>query len=237
MRARTILAAGCAAAVLLVAGCSEGTSGTATPAGGTTTTTTAVGPAAPTRTLTPRTTQAEPTAYPTIADYLADNGVTETPLRLGVEDPLIADFQLPDGWEAKLSTEEGEVAYLSAFGNVHQSDNFVPGAALLVSVLDGPVDAQELLGYASGEFYNLPGFEEFRSEDTDLDGFPAFLIIGGYDDPDFGPMVVSQRTAVVERDGVVYGVQLNVRALESQADAVDEDAQFINETLTVFPEG
>lgn len=238
MTSRTALMAGCAAAaaVFTLGACSSDTSGTPT-AGSTTTVVTADPTSAPTssaRTTTPasrRTSEEDTAPTPTIADYLVDNGITETPVLLNPGDTPIADFQLPEGWEVRQS--EDFPAYITAYGDIHQSDNFIPGAALLVSQLDGPVDAEELLEYADGEFLNLPEFEEIRSEATDLDGFPAYLLIGVYEDADFGPMVVSQRTAVIEREGVVYAIQLNVRALESQAEAIDDDASLINESLTV----
>jgi hypothetical protein len=178
-------------------------------------------------------TQAQP-AHETIDDFLAKNGITETPIAHQPGQPPFADFQLPDGWEVQAPA--ALPAHILAFAPEYRQGDFVPSALLVVSKLDRVVDPAQILPIADGELRNQPSFEEVGAFDSDIDGYPARSIIGTYRDPDLGLMAASQQTVIVPGapgEEATYVVQLNVTSLENQADAISGDVAKINGSMMI----
>ena len=156
-----------------LAGCgSDSKSDTKSPSETTSTSTSAKTSAAPT-------TSAQASGpNETIADYVKQNNIQETPVTHSTPGAPTIDLPVPEGWSQL--PESPDAPYGGIVFGTPAAPNDPPKILAMVSKLTGAVDTDKLLSYAPGELKNLPGFDGGDGEKDSLSGFPAYQIGGMY---------------------------------------------------------
>lgn len=166
----------------------------------------------------------------TIADYVKDNNIAETPVHHGDPGPNV-DLPVPTGWQ--LNPDSG-----TSYGGVVQTQPATPSdpptISSLFSKLTGNVDAAKVLQYAPGELQNLPGFQGSSGDGSasTLGGFQAWQLGGTYQKGG-KTHVMAQKTVVIPSQGALYVLQLNAEGLESDQGSLMEAAMVIDEKTTI----
>jgi Probable lipoprotein LpqN len=179
--------------------------------------------------VAPRTTVPGPN--PTIASYVQQNGITDTPVPRGDPGAPAIDLPIPDGW-VDAGPDTPATAYWAIIDNGSEAAKYTPSIVATVSKLVGNVDQQKLLDLAPGELKNLPGFKPMGDGSTaTLGGFPAYQL-GGTWVQDGQTKAVAQKTVVIRASDAVYLLRLNADCLEDQIDkalpatiTIDEQAK------------
>ncbi len=199
-------------------------------------------PAEPSQEPTPRTARPRPAPresnpsgpHATIADYINENGIEETPVQAGTAGAPVIDLPFPDGWE-DAGADTPEWAYGAMVYTGPEAADYTPSIVALVSRLDGDVDPQAILDVAGGELQNLPGYQGWNEGSSGtLDGFPAFQL-GGTWVQDGLTKIVAQKTVVIETDDAFYVLQLNADGLEEQAEIVGRATDAIDAETVITP--
>lgn len=148
----------------------------------------------------------------TIADYIRDNHIQETPVHHGDPGSPTIDLPVPDDW--RLLPE-------SSFA--------------ILSKLTGDIDPAKVLQFAPGELKNLPGFQgSGDGSAATLGGFSAWQLGGSYSKN--GKLrTVAQKTVVIPSQGAVFVLQLNADALDDETMTLMDAANVIDEQTTITP--
>jgi len=204
------------AVAILVAGCgSKPSSNTASSKTSTATTTTATSTPAAQPKVAPRT--AVPGPNPTIADYIKQNGITETPVHRGDPGAPTIDLPIPDGW-ADAGHDTPADAYWAIVDTGPEAAAYTPSIVVTVFKLTGNVDQQKILDLAGGELKNLPEFRPMGDgSSTTLSDFPGYQIGGTWSDNGKSKAAAQKTVAVPAGDGINL-LRLNADCLEDQID-------------------
>ncbi|MDT5082310.1 MAG: hypothetical protein QOJ80_6947 [Mycobacterium sp.] len=175
-------------------------------------------------------------ANPTIADYIKENGITETPVKRGDPGAPTLDLPTPAGWaDAGAKTPEG------AFGAIVFTDPSMaadpPSIVTIMSKLTGNVDPAQIFKYAPGELKNLPGYESAGDGgEAKLGGFDAYQIGATYV-KDGAKRLIAQKTVIIPAaDGNgIYVLQLNAGGTEDQIGPLMDATSTIDEQTTITP--
>jgi hypothetical protein len=169
----------------------------------------------------------------TIADYIKESGITETPVKRGEPGTPTLDLPIPAGWE-----DAGAKTPDYAWGAIVSTDPTMaadpPSIVALMSKLTGDVDPAKILEYAPGELKNLPGFEGGDGNTSTLGGFDAYQIGGSYV-KDGAKRMIAQKTVVIPSKGDVFVLQLNADGLEDQMGPLMDATSQIDEKTTITP--
>ena len=176
-------------------------------------------------------------AHETIADYIAKDDITETPVRRGDQGAPTVDLPTPAGWEdAGLQTPEGAYSAIVFRGDPAATGN-PPAIVMRMSKLSGKVDQAKIFEFAGGELKNLPGFTGMgEGPGAKLSGFDTFQIGGTYQN-DGGARMVAQKTVVIpakDGDGV-YVLQLNASGTEQQMNPLMSATADIDQKMVITP--
>ena len=182
---------------------------------------------------TTSTTSATPGAQagPTIADYVRDNHITETPVHHGDPGPNV-DLPVPAGWQINQSagTSYGGIVLSQP---TNPSDP--PTISALYSKLTGDVDPAKILQYAPNELIGLPGYQgSGNGHASTLGGFQAWQLSGTYQ-RDGKTRAVAQKTVVIPSQGAVFVLQLNADSLQSDQGPLMDAANVIDDQTTITP--
>ncbi len=204
------------AVAIVVAGCGSKPSGnTASSKTSAATTTSAASTPAAQPKVAPRT--AVPGPNPTIADYIKQNGITETPVHRGDPGAPTIDLPIPEGW-ADAGNDTPANAYWAIVDTGSEAATYTPSILVTVSKLTGNVDQQKILDVAGGELKNLPGFNPMGDgSSTTLSGFPGYQSGGTWAD-NGKTKAVAQKTIAIPAGGALYLMRLNADCLEDQID-------------------
>ncbi|MEU0494644.1 LpqN/LpqT family lipoprotein [Mycobacterium sp. NPDC006124] len=175
-------------------------------------------------------------ANETIADYIKDNGITETPVKRGDPGTPTVTMPPPEGWaDAGAKTPPG------AYGAIVFTDPAMaadpPTIVSVMSRLTGDVDPAEIFKYAPGELKNLPGYESAGEGGTSkLGGFDAYQI-GATFVKDGTKKLIAQKTVVIPAaDGNgIFVLQLNASGSEDQINPLMDATSKIDEQTTITP--
>ncbi|OBE96539.1 hypothetical protein A5776_19490 [Mycolicibacterium elephantis] len=223
-----------AAVGLVLAGCGSAsdTATEPTTTSDTTSTTSTTEQAAPTTArIAPREEDA-PGPHPTIASYIAENDIAETPVQRDDPGAPVLDLPVPEGWEpAGDSTPEW--AYGAIVYTGQEADEYTPSIVALMSKLTGDVDPQAIIDLAPGELQNLPGWTPLNEgEVSSLGDYPAYQL-GGTWESEGRTKIVAQKTVVIPGNDGLYVLQLNADGLDSQAEIVGAATRVIDEQTTI----
>jgi hypothetical protein len=175
-------------------------------------------------------------ANPTIADYIKQNGITETPVKRGDPGSPTIDLPTPPGWaDAGPKTPQG------AYGAIVFTDPSMatdpPSIVAIMSKLTGNVDPAQIFKFAPGELKNLPGYESAGDGgDAKLAGFDAYQIGATYT-KDGAKRLIAQKTVVIPAaDGSgIFVLQLNAGGTEDQIGPLMDATAIIDEQTTITP--
>jgi probable lipoprotein LpqN len=218
---------------LALAGCgSDTTTGAATTSSEATETSTSE--ETTTTTEAPTSTAEAAGANYTIADYIRENNIVETPVHRGDPGTPALDLPIPPGWE-----DAGPRTPARAWGAIVFADPTMaedpPTVVAIMSKLTGNVDPAKIIEYAPGEIKNLPGYgNESDGKATTLSGFDAYQIGGTYQQ-DGQTRMVAQKTVVIPGQDGLYVLQLNAEGTEDQIGPLMDATAAIDEQATITP--
>lgn len=215
------------AAAAAVAGCGTTAteSGTAGGSQGGTGQASATTPAAPSSLAVPDLT---PGPRKTIADYVAENKIIESPVQRGEPGTPTFDFPIPPDWRGA-GAQKPDWAYGAIVYEKAVNPDDPPFVTAIVTRLTGDVEAAKVLQYAPGLLENLPGYQADGEINTiTLSGFEAIQFQGSYLRGE-ERRYIAQETVVIPGDGgELFVLQLNADAPIGQEGAVQEAARVIN---------
>jgi Probable lipoprotein LpqN len=198
-----------------VAGCGSKPNSNTAPSTTSSATTTATSTPAAQPKVAPRATVPGPN--PTIADYIKQNGITETPVHRGDPGAPTIDLPIPDGW-ANAGHDTPANAYWAIVDTGPEAATYTPSILVTVSKLTGSVDQQKILDLAAGELKNLPGFKPMGDGSaTTLSDFPGYQLGGMWAD-NGQTKAVAQKTVAIPAGAGIYLLRLNADCLEDQID-------------------
>jgi hypothetical protein len=156
---------------------------------------------------------------PTIATYIQQNNIQETPVKRDDPGSPTIDLPVPEGWEPA-GEDTPEWAYGAIIYTGPEAGEYTPSIVALVSKLTGNVDPQKVIDLAPGELNNLPGWKPLNEGSTSTLGeYPAYQL-GGTWVQDGQTKVVAQKTVVIPGSDGLYVLQLNADGLEDQIDLI-----------------
>jgi hypothetical protein len=225
-----------AALAVVLSGCGSDTKtepSTSTSASKTTTTTSAKAAPSSTPKVAPREEDAAG-PNPTIASYIAENKIQETPVKRGDPGSPTIDLPVPDGWEPA-GENTPEWAYGAIIYTGPEAGEYTPSIVALVSKLTGNVDPQTIIDLAPGELNNLPGWKAMNEGETSTLGeYPAYQL-GGTWTQDGQTKIVAQKTVVIPGSDGLYILQLNADGLENQKELIGAATDVIDSQTTITP--
>jgi hypothetical protein len=171
---------------------------------------------------------------PTIATYIKDNGIQETPVHKGDPGTPTINDPVPDGWQgAGADTPDWAYSTIVFPGPAPDIDQYKPNIETILSKLTGNVDPQKILDVAGGEVNNLPGYKVMDAgSPSTMGNFPGYQLDGTWND-NGQTEVVAQKTVVIQAPGGVYVLQINAHSLESQQDILSAATKVINDQTTI----
>jgi hypothetical protein len=222
-----------AAVGIALAGCSSGTSGDAV-AEQETTSSEATSSSAPSSPGSP--TQTSPAAAPqqTIAEYLRENDVEQTPVAPGAPGAPKVDLPQLPGWEdaGPRAPEGAYSAVLFADPSMAQDP---PMISTYMSRLTGNVDPAGIFAAAPAELTALPGFEYLGDgRESELSGFDAYQFGGAYT-RDGVKRMIAQKTVFIPTQGDAYLLQLTADGTEDQIGPLLDATSAIDEQTVITP--
>lgn len=168
----------------------------------------------------------------TIADYLRDNGIAETPVQRGAPGSPDVTLPMPPGWQAA-GARAPERAYTAMLYADPAMAADPPTIVALMFRLTGDADPKKILEFAPGEIQNLPGFQDLGpGQASDLGGFEAFQFGGAYK-RDNAMRMIAQKTVVIPAGGGLYVLKLKADGLEDQIRPLIEATSLIDEQTTI----
>ncbi|PJK19816.1 LpqN/LpqT family lipoprotein, partial [Mycolicibacterium goodii] len=169
----------------------------------------------------------------TIADYIRDNKITETPVHRGDPNTPELTMPTPPGW-ADAGPRTPAWAY-SAIVNDPASPTDPPSVISLISKLDGNVDPDKLLEFAPNELQNLTEWEPIGGVTrSNLSGFPSVQLGGSYL-KDGKRRAITQKTVVIEAPSGIYVLQINADSLYRDFGALVDVNKVIDREATIKP--
>jgi len=171
---------------------------------------------------------------PTIASYIAENNIQETPVKRGDPGSPTIDLPVPDGWEPA-GDDTPDWAYGAIVYTGPDAGDYTPSIVALVSKLTGNVDPQKIIDLAPGELNNLPGWKAMNEGETSTLGqYPAYQL-GGTWTQDGQTKIVAQKTVVIPGSDGLYVLQLNADGLEDQKEIIGAATDVIDTNTTITP--
>jgi len=164
----------------------------------------------------------------TIADYVNDNKIIETPFKKDEPGAPVFDFPTVPGWElAGAKTPAwayGAIVYQKAV-----NPNDPPFVTAIISKLTGDVDPAKILEYAPGMLQNLPGYtQDGDVQKSTVSGFDATEFQATYLRGDERRYIAQETIVIPGKDGAVFVVQFNADAPQDQGQIVRDAATVIN---------
>jgi hypothetical protein len=180
------------------------------------------------------TTQAEVAGpNPTIADYIKENNITETGIKMGDPSAPAVNLPLPDGWQPLSPEEAPDYAYGAIVYTGPEFENDPPNIVALMSKLTGNVDPQKIIDLAPGELNNLPDYKAGNEGETStLGDYPAYVLGGTYT-RDGATRFIAQKTVVIPAADGLYVLQLNVDGPDAAGDVLGAATEKIDSDTTI----
>ena len=171
---------------------------------------------------------------PTIASYIQQNNIQETPVKMGDPGSPTIDMPVPDGWEPA-GEDTPDWAYGAIVYTGPEGAEYTPSIVALLSKLTGNVDPQKIIDLAPDELQNLPGWKASNEgQASTLGQYPAFQL-GGTWTQDGQTKIVARKTVVIPGNDGVYVLQLNADGLEDQGEIVGSATNVIDEQTKITP--
>ncbi|GAB7068128.1 LpqN/LpqT family lipoprotein [Mycobacterium hodleri] len=170
---------------------------------------------------------------PTIADYIKDNAIQETGVKMGDPDAPAVNLPVPEGWRALSPEEAPEYAYGAIVYTGPEFTADPPNIVALMSKLSGDVDPQKIIDLAPGELNNLPDYKPGNEGETStLGDYPAYVLGGTYT-RDGATRFIAQKTVVIPAANGLYVLQLNVDGPNAAGDVLSAATDKIDGDTTI----
>ncbi|QNI05642.1 hypothetical protein GAN17_04555 [Mycobacterium kubicae] len=167
----------------------------------------------------------------TIADYIRDNHIQETPVHHGDPGSPTINLPVPTGWN--LVPEGSGAPYGGIVYGQPADPNDAPTIVAIVSKLTGDVDPAKLIQFAPGELKNLPGYDgPDNGHGSTLAGFQAWQLGGSYD-KNGKKRAVAQKTVVITSPNGLFVLQLDADALDNEGGLLMDATSIIDEQTTI----
>lgn len=182
----------------------------------------------------PETTEAEAAGpNPTIADYLKENDIQETGVKMGDPAAPAVVLPVPDGWQVLTPEEAPEYAYGAIVYTGAEFESDPPNIVAIMSKLSGDVDPQKIIDLAPGELNNLPDYEPGNEgQASTLGEYPAYVLGGTYT-RDGTTRFIAQKTVVIPTSDGLYVLQLNVDGPEAAGEILGAATDEIDSDTTI----
>src|SRR6195952_2447581 len=182
----------------------------------------------------PETTQAEAAGpNPTIADYIKENNIQETGIKMGDPNAPAVNLPVPDGWEPLSPEEAPGYAYGAIVYTGPEFEADPPNIVALMSKLSGDVDPQQIIDLAPGELNNLADYKPGNEGETStLGDYPAYVLGGTYT-RDGATRFIAQKTVVTPAADGLYVLQLNVDGPDAAGDVLGAATDKIDSDTTI----
>ena len=166
--------------------------------------------------------------HKTIADYVNDNKIIETPYKKDEPGAPVFDFPTPPDWELA-GSKTPEWAYGAIVYQKPANPADPPFVLAIISKLTGDVDPAKILEYAPGLLQNLPGYEQDGDvEKTTLSGFDGVKFQASYLKGEVRRYIAQATVVIPGKDGAVFVLQLNADAPQDQGQVIRDAAKVIN---------
>ncbi len=188
-----------------------------------------------TSTTTTSATSATPGAQAnyTIADYIRENNIQQTPVHHGDPGSPTINLPVPNGWQ--LLPEGSGAPYGGIVFNQPSDPNDPPTIVAVVSKLTGNVDPAKIIEFAPGELKNLPGFDGTgNGTASTLSGFQAWQL-GGFYTKNGTTRTAAQKTVVIPTPNGLYVLQLDADSLDTESGQLMDATSIIDEQTTITP--
>jgi hypothetical protein len=166
-----------------------------------------------------------------IADYVRENNITETPVHHGDPGSPTINLPVPPGWQ--LINESAGAPYGGIVLAQPADPSDPPTIVALVAKLTGKVDQAKIIEYAGGELQNLPGYDgSGNGTASTLGGFQAWQLGGTYVKGG-KKRAVAQKTVVIPSGDSVFVLQLNADSQESEQGPLMDATNVIDDQTTI----
>ncbi|OPX09288.1 LpqN/LpqT family lipoprotein [Mycobacterium sp. AT1] len=170
---------------------------------------------------------------PTIADYIAENKIQETGIKMGDPNAPAVNLPVPEGWQVLPPEQAPEYAYGAIVYTGPEFEADPPNIVALMSKLDGDVDPQKIIDLAPGELNNLPDYKPGNEGETStLGDYPAYVLGGTYT-RDGATRFIAQKTVVIPAADGLYVLQLNVDGPDAAGDVLASATEKIDSDTTI----
>jgi len=170
---------------------------------------------------------------PTIADYIAENKIQETGIKMGDPNAPAVNLPVPEGWQVLPPEQAPEYAYGAIVYTGPEFEADPPNIVALMSKLDGDVDPQKIIDLAPGELNNLPDYKPGNEgENSTLGDYPAYVLGGTYT-RDGATRFIAQKTVVIPAADGLYVLQLNVDGPDAAGDVLASATEKIDSDTTI----
>ena len=164
----------------------------------------------------------------TIADYINENKIIETPFNKDEPGAPVFDFPTPPDW-ALAGVQTPEWAYGAIVYQKPVNPEDPPFVLAIISKLTGDVDPAKILEFAPGLLQNLPGYEQDGDvEKTTLSGFDGVEFQASYLKGEERRYIAQATVVIPGKDGAIFVLQLNADAPKDQGQVVRDAAKVIN---------
>jgi hypothetical protein len=164
----------------------------------------------------------------TIADYINENKIIETPFDKDAPGAPVFDFPTPPDW-ALAGEQTPEWAYGAIVYQKPVNPEDPPFVLAIISKLTGDVDPAKILEFAPGLLQNLPGYEQDGDvEKTTLSGFDGVEFQASYLKGEERRYIAQATVVIPGKDGAIFVLQLNADAPKDQGQVVRDAATVIN---------
>jgi hypothetical protein len=169
---------------------------------------------------------------PTIATFVQENHIQETPIHRGDPGAPNVNLPVPDGW-ADAGADIPEWAYSAIVYTGPEAAQYTPRITAKMFRLTGDVDPKKILELAPGELRNLNGWSAANEgSTTPLAGHDAYVLGGAWIDGQT-PKIVAQKTVVIPRSDGLYVLQLNADGLPDQIDIASTATDVVDAQTTI----
>ncbi|OBJ48432.1 LpqN/LpqT family lipoprotein [Mycobacterium sp. 1423905.2] len=169
----------------------------------------------------------------TIADYIRDNHIQETPVHHGDPGSPTINLPVPTGWN--LVPEGSGAPYGGIVYGQPADPNDPPTIVAIVSKLTGDVDPAKIIQFAPGELKNLPGYDgPGDGSASTLSGFQAWQLGGSYN-KNGKQRTVAQKTVVITSPNGLFVLQLDADALDNEGPTLMDATNIIDDQTTITP--
>ncbi|MCV7418993.1 LpqN/LpqT family lipoprotein [Mycobacterium yunnanensis] len=171
--------------------------------------------------------------HQTIADYIKENGIQETGVKMGDPNAPAVNLPVPDGWRPLKPEETPDYAYGAIVFDGPEFKADPPNVVALMSKLSGDVDPQKIIDLAPGELENLPGYKPGNEGETStLGDYPGYVLGGTYT-RDGGTRFIAQKTVVIPTADGLYVLQLNADGPDAAGDVLASATEKIDSDTTI----